>query len=312
MQTEKCTTSDLIPNVVFNMTSTNMDNSDLQNTMSINDSLYIHDSENYSILEHHDITTMIHKVPFLQLTQNVVTKKITLLNFPMNQYILNLNSNNSATATLEIVDDQHNYVFDFANKQSTTLKNMIIVTTYDKPRIENRSHYVDLSRMDNVKINCDMDKLVNDKYHIKIEGYWKIGDEWIYDTKIINVYPHNTYSISINHPTDTIDLYHMIKLNHEKDAYGILVIDGKEYCKFTVDSNTNSYCTRIKCKNLPTISFAIGAQNRLLSENINANTINFSRVDKIELILVNCVYSQVYQNVYIAYSYPHRVTRYAK
>jgi hypothetical protein len=129
---------------------------------------------------------------------------------------------------------------------------------------------------------------------------------WVYQEEEINVYP-NSYTMNLNHPTDCIDLC-LKKYDTLKQAKIILRIDGETYTEH--EFNDQSINLRIKCKNLPNKTFRKGAQNCLLSESINQNTINFSRVDRVELILTNCECISAHQYRYMCYAYPSRALRY--
>lgn len=301
--------------VVFDLTSTYSNNTLVQNpsTLPMSDTMYVHSETEYALLERCDISNEMTKLPpkTIKIYGNMICKKITLLNFSCGQYILNLNGQNCATARCEnITKDNIDYVFDFSQERSKILETIMSASTAVGVEhiTENKEHYLNLCRIDNIRINSSVNFQDGISYRIKLEGYSKDdNNEWTFDEKIMEVYP-NSYRLNLNHPTDCIDLQ-LKKINQFENGTMILRIDGKIYakCKFHYDS----IGLRIKCKNLPNISFPKGAQNNLLSENINQNTINFSRVDVVELILTNCTYSSAHQYRYMCYHYPSRCVKFS-
>lgn len=301
--------------IVYNLSSMYSKNAPVHSlsTLPIAETMYIHSETDYALLERYDLHNVITKLPpkTIKFYTNVLCKKITLLNFPCGQYMLNLNGENCATARCENVTNSNiDYSFDFSQEQSKTLQKWInCAIDPTEPIIENREHYLNLSRIDGIRINSSTPFQDGVPYRIKLEGYSKIENmkwETTIGEKIIEIYP-NSYQMNMNHPTDCID-FSLNKINILDNAQMMIRIDGEMYAHYTFnESNAN---IRIKCKNLPNKTFQKGAQNWLLSENINQNTINFSRINNVELILVNCTFSSVYQYRYMCYAYPARALRY--
>lgn len=303
-------------NIVYDLSSMYSINAPVQSlsTLPITETMYIHSETDYSLLERNDIFNQITKLPpkMIKFYVNVLCKKITLLNFPCGQHILNLNGENCATARCEnIMGRNIDYYFDFGQEQSKTLwKYINCAIDSTEPAIENREHYLNLCRIDGIRINSSEHFQDGLPYKIKLEGYFKnTNNEWnnYISERIIDIYP-NSYQLNINHPTDCIDLF-LQKTNKLCSAQMILRIEGEIYAEHTF--NNENISLRIKCKDFPNRTFQKGAQNHYLSENINKNTINFSRADSIELILVNCTFSSAYQYMYMCYAYPARALRFA-
>jgi len=55
----------------------------------------------------------------------------------------------------------------------------------------------------------------------------------------------------------------------------------------------------------------MGEQNKYLSDHINENVINLSRVNSIFLIVFDCKIQELYQNYYQTYTYPERIGKFS-
>jgi len=304
---------DIANDIVYDLSSIYCNDSLVHSlsTLPIAETMCMHSETKYSILERGDINITKLSSNIIKMYADVLCKKITLLNFPVGQYILNLNGQNCATAKCENSSSSQNgqdYSFDFSQEEHSKTTASFICCCNDptEPVIENRDHYINLSRVDSIRI-ISFNHFQEGVHKIKLEGYCKENNQWLHKDKIIEIYP-NSYQLHLNQPTDCIDL-RLQKINPLDKAHMIFRIDGEIYAEYAL--NDFDKCIRIKCKDLPNRSFKKGAQNLLLPEHINQNTINFSFVNGVELILINCLYAKPYQFRYMCYAYPSRTLIYA-
>jgi hypothetical protein len=275
----------------------------VNSTCSIESSFYMSDPNHYAMLEKLNDGAPC-KLSRLQIDSNTIASKITLIDFPIGNYILNINGHNAMTAKILTSDNCVNYIFDFESIKSHLLEISIeVYRSVDEPVIDGRQNYLNLGKIDCANIICDLNKLVNTSYQIQIDGYYKENNEWIFGSKCQLVYPNNSYNLIFNHPTDCFDIY---MTDIQPNAYGKFIIDGNEYVNFDIKSSA----LRIKCLNKNS-KFNLGAQNQYLSDEINSNTINFSRVDRMTLILVGCKCRNIEQYCYNIYLYPYRTAVYS-
>lgn len=292
--------------IVYNLQSILGDSSIVQSmsTLPISDSFYVHNKNIYAQLEQLDIdkNCISHNSKnALRLFSNIMCNKIVLLNFPIGQYTLNLNGNNVATA--KFIDG--NYTFDFnANKSDTLIATIQSLNKSFPDTFENKSCYLNLAKIDTIKLISSVFFDNDTQYKIKFEGYNQI---LVKTSKICCAYV-NTVNLNLNHPTDCIDL-HLQKINPNLESKMIFRLNDYEYA--TYSSPELNSIIRIKCKNLPTMQFEKGAQNCYLSENINQNTINMSRIDRMELILINYSFQKGTQHYYMCYRYPYRIAMFS-
>lgn len=111
------------------------------------------------------------------ITEDCYCNKITLIDFPMSQYTLQLNGRNVMTAK--------NNIFDFSVKKSEMLKNFMYVsfplTGNNKLEYLDRNEYINLSMF--MKIEINYPKSVNfpnnSSYQILLSGYFYENKNWI-------------------------------------------------------------------------------------------------------------------------------------
>lgn len=282
----------------------------LSSTMKIDQNMYIYDANNYAMLEPLDISNEILKNSdnCLKISADIICKSITLVNFPVGQYTLNFNGINVKTAKCEVMENNISYVFDFSENQTNTLISFVKMTmSENEPVIENRQNYVNLSKIENFKIISNKNFDNNTQYKIMLDGYFKSKNNWITGSITKNTYA-NTWNCTLNHPTDCIDL-HLTKINTLENAKILFLIEGNLYAEHNFEKHQTSI--RIKCKDLKDWNFNRGAQNNYLSDEINSNTINFSRVDLTEFVFVNCKLKSGVQWRYLTYVYPSRILRFS-
>jgi len=270
-----------------------MVSTDLSNSLPLDMTFYKKDEKNYAILEKHDVMNRFHLDSHLRITMGGLVNKITLLDFPIGQYTLSLNGQNCATARYN--KETNYYEFDLTRENSmlSILKKCAI--SGNEPKLDNRSDYINLYRIDNVSIIIPRSVQLNDRQTICLHGFFDHVEKWVETSHKLTLYPHNTYNLCISQPTESID----IKADRV-DGTIILRVAGIELCTFK--SNTN--LMRIKFSN-PDQLFN-GKQNEYLSEEINRNVINMSRIDNVSIVAHDCKITEIYQNCYGIYSYPER------
>ena len=141
---------------------------------------------------------------------------------------------------------------------------------------------------------------------IEARGYFKEQGNWsTFKTKIFDIYPNNENNmiLNLNHPTDSIDIY------VKGTGTIICLINDYIYKKLEINKDNKSFkFHRIKFTD-PEMYYT-GKESKYLPKSINENTMNFSRVDQIKLIMLHCNVTQIYQHCYKIYSYPERYLLY--
>jgi hypothetical protein len=281
--------SSIIPSCLV----TSIISTDLSNSLPINQTFYQKDKNHYAILENHKQlwSNGLH----LHLSQEGLINKITLIDFPLSQYILQLNGHNSATAIYN--SENGHFEFDFTKSMSKTLDDFNSITrSSDEPNIKNRQQYVNFDRIDQIRIIIPKGLQLNQKHTYSFHGFFKVKDQWIECDKEFVLYPYNTHSLFFNHVTESIDL----KVN-KNDGTIIVYVNHTELCRFKTTTNL----TRITFANPNQI--LKGRQNQYLSDEINQKSLNMSRVYKFDVVVLDCQLLDVRQNFYAIYNYPERM-----
>jgi len=275
--------SSFVPNVILSY-STNFENS-----LSIDLTFVKFDEKVYSTLNKKCVLNdlILHKK--IKIPNVGTINEINLLNFPLGQYILSVQGTNIATAKY----NNKNYTFDIANSNSEMLslfKSVAICN--DEPIMANRNEYLNLSRIDTINITVPKSINLDKKCLIEMKGYFKKDNNWNHESNIFSIYPYDTYSLNLNKITESIDIM------ADNDGEIIFIIDTVKY-----NIPVGPIMTKISFRNNETKY--IGIQNTYLP-NLNEHTINFSRIDSVSIIVLNCKITKLYQNYYETYSYPER------
>lgn len=256
--------------------------------------------ETYAILESNDVTSHLSTNQHITIVSDALINKITLLDFSIGHYTLSLNGQNVSTARLNFTTQR--FEFDLNLKPSQTLDHYKEVSVcLFEPVIENRKDYLNLGRIDKINIFGSKNLKLN-KYHtIRLHGYFLIDDKWIETNKDITVYPHDTHTLNIYQPTESLDI------SIEGNGAIFMKINGHSYGDLLLHQNhlqKNQNQLRIKFKNSQRI--LEGEQNRFLSDEINKNVINMSRIHDVTFITLNCKIINITQHCYGIYTYPER------
>lgn len=280
-----------------------------KNTISSNNYFY-QGLDSCAFIDNKPIDIIKKKDNVIIFSVNGLVNKIELFDAPISQYILNINGHNIMTATYD--KNKKCYYFDL----SIILKNeyshlALLSKNYmeeDEPFVENRIDFLNLNCVDRLKIIMPKNLIkINEKIQIISHGYFKNENNWSeFTQQCITNYPHydNHNILIMNYPTDSIDI--------TVTGHGtlIILINGFEYETLSINNkNSHFLFHRIKLKNPE--QKLLGTHNLNLSEEINKNTINMSRVDTFEVISINCKVTKVSQNYYKIYNYPTMTIKYA-
>lgn len=249
----------------------------------------------YSVLVSENITKNIHKSNsnMICIEKKGIISKIILEDFPFANYILSLNGFNCTSAKYDSSTGKQ--YFDFV-KQSTALKNIINSIT------QKESIYIDLNCIDHAQIIVPSSTKLNSVHQIKFMEHEKNNMNSFISS--INVYPHNTYSVHMNYVTNSITFF-----GPGSSGEVILMINDVEISRKKMQENPTVF------KFIENKKIAIGEnellgrgkQNNYLSDYINKNTINFSRMPSLKMVFINCdlLDFSVHQSFYRSYAYPY-------
>jgi hypothetical protein len=266
-----------------------------ESAIPIGNIFHQHDPSYYAVLEHHYIN--FHKETGIVITTDGIIDRISLIDFPQNQYTLSYNKQNCATAQFCI--DSGVYEFNFTDKQSSTLTNLIYQQSHSArtpsiPLGVDRTKYLDCAR--GARIYCSNLASLTGVYHLSLHGYfppnkWEKGAQYVEQTRTFTVNPSNTYSIPIGFPTESIDV--------ETNQSGTIILqfDGYDCVQFPVKKDL----TRIKFNNPKRL--LEDRQNGYLSDKINRSTINLSNTI-VEILAIDCNITSIYVHNYGIYHYP--------
>lgn len=239
------------------------------NTIDIN---YYDNEDTYSLLETHDVTGICSKSRNINLVIKSQFKKITIHDFPDFHCSLFINGTSVATINDGIID-----IGKYFNKSSSILYNYM-------KRTNSKHGYLDGSQIDNMQLSVPKMFAFPENSHYRVIIDTDEGEE------THKIYPENTYCLNLSNITDSID----VQVQGTKGE-AILYIDDK----IVGSQNTDFGIVRFKLRNLE--DDYLGFQNRYLSEEINNNTINLSKVKSVRLVLLHCTLKSVKQNMFSTY-----------
>lgn len=287
------------------------------NTVPIDLSYYKKDEKHYAVLEtSYSYTGTISRVPYIKIVCNGLIDRISLDDFPMGQYTLELNDHNCATA---LFNPQRGCCeFDFTGKRSGMLNTMITLSaSEDEPKSTPlaRENYVNFGRIEHIRIHYPPTLVLKEKLTMSLHGYFPESvqsNTYVEDTEKRTVYPHNTYHLILNQPTDSIDI--LVDQASCEDGIVILELNGYEVARSTCHVYSGAYeytpDTGVRVKFTNPHRYLMGRQNHYLSDEINQNTLNLSMVDSITLICIGCNPVNIVQSLYNVYHYPSRKLMY--
>jgi len=148
---------------------------------------------------------------------------------------------------------------------------------------------------------------------------------YIETSRTLTFSPHSTYQLNLYGPTDSLDL-DLTAINSLLPYSLILSLNGYEVAQchpiFTLPRHEVSgyYPIPGPTPVLPELSIRLkfaddqqhfkGVQNNDLTDEINQNTLNFSRIESVMISTVNCKLTSCLQNRYDIYQYPSRRPKY--
>jgi hypothetical protein len=271
-------------------------------SISLSDSLpmdltYCNGTDNiYSVLERHNAMNDLctPRRDRIGLPFGGIINKISLLDFPQGNYVLWLNGRECVTAKYS--EQTKLLEFDLSEKNPITERYSVTSLSNGESELINHGNYVNFDMIDVAKLYCENDLKLNDKHTICFHGYFNHNNKWTKSDHIFNIYPFSTYGVLSNYPTESFE----IRTNKSGGTI-ILRLNGVELPMI----KSTSELLKIKFNN-PFRLFEMQA-SKYLSEEINKNVINFTGVDHIDIILIDCEIVELYQNYYSRYSYPERV-----
>ena len=218
---------------------------------------------------------------------------IYLDGFPHAQYTLQINGHNCATSGFDT--ERNCYEFDLVTKPSRMLQSMIFCSHSTMNGSDDAMpDFLNCLHVDRLEVIYPKGTPLSYKHKITLHGYFngKLG----YET--IEVYPRNTFNLNLNNPTDFIQL----RFSQFSPSYFIrLLINGIPHLETHVERDEQC---RIKFHNPDMI--LMGIQNNVLPDTINRETLNLSRVDHLQLVVIGTPGLKVDQFYYMAYRYPSR------
>lgn len=255
---------------------------------------FVKDEKNtYAILKTFDVASRTNKIKKIIINSNCHCSSIELVDFPKFQYTLDIFGKTIATSS-------NNNIFDLTDSNTLESIKNITAETILQPLTEN-NNYLDLTIYGTyLNLNYPSNLILNKKHEIRVCGYFLINNKWIWKKETIFVYPYNTYECRIDGPTDSLDL--KLKFyNNLENAKIIVMIDNEQHYTYTFNQN---YPENIKLKFKTLSTKFLGSHNKCLSDYINTNSLNFSRVQTMHFVLLNCELINVKQYQYVIYTYP--------
>ena len=272
-------------------------NVSINKTVPIEETLYITpDNSSYSILNQINITKQNTNSFILNTTYCIETFSIT----------------NSYNLTFYIKIGNFifpNFTNDTVNKVATFILNdynTVIPHVGDDVYIDNNIY----KRIEIVYGNNFSQNLtINPNYaDVTLTGFQIINNIRVPINTVLRKY-FSSYTLPLNSPTDSIDIYGkcvLDKNNLYNNIYQIqLSLNNSLYRTINLSTDDNNNLIRIKLSNLDGV-FPEGNENNYLSPSINSNTINCSQLQYIDIDFINFTPTIFLQNVYTAYSYPNR------
>lgn len=218
------------------------------NEVLSSDILFHYDNDKYVVLENHNITndTDVLKDNLIINADGIVSK-IVLTDFPANAtYHLSLNN---ANADASIYDGQCQ-VFNFEKRHKSKNLDFIIRTAIGfEPVILDRNSYLNMGRIDTIKINAPRTVEFNPVHHIHLHGYFYNRDTglWKNGIKEITMFIKGAIMIPCNNIIESITLMNhslskfktnfMVSINDE--CFGPYLLE--KCCKLKIRRKDNKY-----------------------------------------------------------------------
>jgi hypothetical protein len=235
----------------------------------------------YSVLLRNEKDVCLNTSHIYKIHCDMLINKIVLHDFPNSgDYYLRANGYNLATAKL--IDGQ--LIFDLNKPKSNKLTEIINSTMTDNDKnVPNRNNYLNTSRIDCLEILATVPLVKEHK--LSINGLINYNDDLFHKCVNYTIYP-NEVELNFQHIVKEIDFYNKNKFEIR------LRINGLIYGPF--ESSSSKYFGEfVKFKFENWASIFNGIENEYLSESINNNSINCSRIDNFSIIAntnLRCAY----------------------
>ena len=247
---------------------------------------------------------------YIQITQQYIVNKIILHDIPNSYFTLSLNGHN--VATFKKIMNTNDYVIDIfkcTNELFNTIKNSL---SYPQNLDIKRSEYLNLTKIDNVRISYPKDTIFNNKYiSYTLYGYKYnlITDTFDYiNTKY--KYYINTVNLYFKHPTNFINFnIEVIDKNTNGNLY--FYIDGIMIKNIRIEPN-DTY-KRINFDNINhIIKRPYGIENDYITDDMLKQTLNLSCINHIQFALSNVKLYNISQFYFNIYQLPEMISKFDK
>jgi hypothetical protein len=255
----------------------------------------------YAVIQSQDHNFVLQK--HINISRSALVDRITLDTCPIGQYTIFVGATSMNCATARINPELNCNEFNFVEQQSNAFKtyNQLRARTYEG---KIPKHETFLYLQDRVEIHYPQDLLSNGPYQITMYGYFDLCSETPnYTSKKVIIYPKSTYSVDLRGPTDSIDI-----LVDKIDPTLPITMNVRFY---PIDITCHplafgaTYGIRIKFRDplqeLPEL------ENDYLSDIINKNTLNMSRLNYTLISFDNGFPIKCMQHAYVVYNYPSRL-----
>ena len=253
---------------------------------------------------------LIPKYWFIQIAQEYAVNKIILHNVPDSDYIFSVNGQNVGTFNkITNFPELNDYVLNI--KETSLIKRKEIIFRND----ESNEDYLNLERIDNTRIVYEKNIFNDDDVvHYSLYGYkYNMVDKTFEKQKQNTKYKYfiNTQNMHFNHPTKYITfLAERIDKTKPGNIYfyleGIMVnnicINGENY-RDKIYNCENYECVRINFNELHNFPIKpVGKENNYLTEKINSETLNMSRISKVQFASSNVILYSVDVSYFLTYN----------
>ena len=274
-------------------------------TIPLEHTFYSKNSDSYGILENiryqsgccKHVENLENRSHIKISRQSGIISKIILDDFPVAECTLVINGHDSGLSTIINGIQQ----FDFSTPPPIlSIWLDMSKRNRDLPNTEefnlNKENFLNLSAIDSLAIMIPAGVKLNKKHTIKLCGYFldKNG-QWYQDESTYDYYYYDTYRIHMNNPTDSLTF-----LTNNNAGELVIRLNGEDCYKYEIKDKK----FRIKFNDL--MLKHQGLANEYLSEYINKNTLNFSKINIMEIIMFDNTIENIFQHYYEIHNFPER------
>ena len=278
------------PEFIFSSYSSNCRNNVIEKEQTSIENLYLMRDDKiytkiYTKLEtkEHNFNQSKHvSIPHnIKITAFGYMDKIILNDFPVGKYLLYVNNREICESSLD--NESGLQIFNFKDTNNNVINDMMSNQNKIFCSEMEMNKYLHLNGY-NVFIKCEQKIILNKKHSIQLCGYPYYNKGSIE----FNLYPYNTHQLLLCMPTENLFIEGTSQLEY------IFRINGK-----WAISGSQQY-SKIKFRSL--VSFFNNKQNDYMSKSMIENSINFSKIQNIELIILNGGINKINQGYYNSYN----------